>query len=517
MTISRDRVAASLRALSTLTAVALLSACTLLGPDFVTPDAPVKADWRELDGAESMIVSEAAADDFSAWWQAFDDPILDELIQRAYRQNLPLQLAGLRILEARAQLGIAMGNRYPQFQAANGSLTEVTGSENAANFVPLFDNSFREASVGFDVAWELDLWGRFRRAIEAADASLLAEVAAYDDVLVSLTAEVANTYVLIRTFEERLALAEANVAIQTRSRDIAEIRFENGLTSELDPQQARALLANTQALIPLLETGLRQAQHGLSILLGTPPGDLDEVIGAARGIPTAPDRVAVGMPADLLRRRPDIRRAERVAAAQSALIGLAKTNFYPSFSLSGSVGLRAANTGRSELGDLFAGESFEAGGGPGFSWNILNYGRLANAVRVEDARFQQAVVGYQNTVLQAAREVEDALVAFVRGRQRVDFLTDGVAAADRSVELALIQYRDGTADYTRVLTTQEALVAQQDALTAARGDVVRSLITAYKALGGGWQLRAGNSFVDPSVQRAMEERTDWGDLLDAEP
>jgi NodT family efflux transporter outer membrane factor (OMF) lipoprotein len=505
-----------LRALLTVTTALLSSACATLGPEFVTPEAPVNADWRPLDGSDDLILPEERTDDFRAWWQSFEDPVLDALILRARGQNLSLQGAGLRILEARARLGIATGNRFPQVQAANGSLTQVRGSENAANYTPLLDNTFREATVGFDAGWELDVWGRFRRGIEAAEAGLRADVAGYDDALVSLTAEVANTYVLIRTFDERLALARANVAIQTRSRDIARVRFENGLTSELDLQQARALLANTQALIPQLETGLRQAQNGLSILLGTPPGGFEDLIGTEGTIPSTPDRVAIGMPADLLRRRPDIRRAELRAAAQSALIGLTRADLYPSFSLSGSVGFRAANTGASELGDLFSGDSFEAGGAPGFTWRILNYGRLTNAIRVEDARFQQAVVNYQNSVLQAAREVEDALVAFVRGRQRVEFLNAGVAAAERSVELALIQYRDGAADYTRVLNTQQALVAQQDELTAARGEVVRSLIAAFKALGGGWQLRADGELVDPDVQRAMSERTNWGRLLDAD-
>ncbi|MEE4300063.1 MAG: efflux transporter outer membrane subunit [Pseudomonadales bacterium] len=514
---TRHQFLAWFRALPTVTAVGMLSACATVGPEFVTPEAPVNADWRSLDASDDAILSEARTDDFRGWWQSFEDPALDALILRARRQNLTLQRAGLRILEARARLGIATGNRFPQFQTANGTLTQVRGSENAANYTPMLDNTFREATVGFDAGWELDVWGRFRRGIEAADAGLQADVAGYDDALVSVTAEVASTYVLLRVFDERLALARANVAIQTRSRDIASIRFRNGLTSELDLQQARALLANTQALIPQLETGLRQAQNGLSILLGTPPSDFADLVGEEGAIPSVPDRIAIGMPADLLRRRPDIRRAEQLAAAQSARIGLTKADLYPSFSLGGSVGLRAANTGLSELGDLFDGNSFEAGAGPGFSWKILNYGRLTNAVRVEDARFQQAVVAYQDTVLQATREVEDALVAFVRGRQRVEFLRDSVAAAERSVELALVQYRDGAADYTRVLNTQQALVAQQDELTLARGEVIRSLIAAYKALGGGWQLRVEEGFLDAAVQREMSERTDWGRLLHADP
>jgi len=477
----------------------LLTGCMTVGPDFVSPEAPVTESWRSLDGANPLLVPGPVADDLEAWWRSFEDPVLDELIGKARRQNLTLQAAGLRILEARAQLGIATGNRYPQVQAANGSFAWVSASENSANFNPLLDSSFREAALGFDTSWELDLWGRFQRGIEAAEASLLAEMAGFEDVLVSLTAEIANTYVLIRTFEARLALARSNVALQTRARDIARVRFENGLTSELDLQQARALLANTRALIPQLETGLRQAENGLSVLLGEPPARVEALLGASGELPAVSEAIAIGMPADLLRRRPDIRRAESLAAAQSAVIGLTKAEFYPSFSLSGSVGLRVADTGGTDLGDLFESDSFEAVGAPGFSWKILNYGRLSNAVRAEEARFEQAVKSYQNTVLLAAREVEDALVAFIRGRERIEFLDEGVAAAERSVELALAQYRDGTADYTRVLNTQEALFAQQDALTNARGEVVRSLIGAFKALGGGWQQSTAGETIGSRV------------------
>ncbi|MCZ6888377.1 MAG: TolC family protein, partial [Gammaproteobacteria bacterium] len=298
-----------------------------------------------------------------------------------------------------------------------------------------------------------------------------------------------------------------------RSLKIATVRFENGATTGLDVEQAKTLLANTRASIPDLEIGLHRAQNALSILLGVPPGGLSGFEGDTAKIPEAPVEIAVGIPADLIRRRPDIRRAELQAAAQSALIGIAKADLYPQFSLSGTVGLRASDTGISDLGDLFDGDSLQAGFGPSFQWNILNYGRIKNAVRVEDARFQQAVVIYQNTVLEAAREVEDALVAFVRGKQRVEFLKVSVVAARRSVDLALIQYRDGAVDYTRVLDTQTFLVGQQDSHTAARGQVVRDLIATYKALGGGWQVRGSTGVLPEATRQDMDARTDWGELL----
>jgi len=449
----------------------------------------------------------------AAIWTAFEDETLNELIATAVIENLPLQIAGIRIFEARAQLGIAVGRQYPQLQEARGGLAHVELSEHSPNSSPLFDNSFRDVDVGFDAGWELDIWGQFRRGIEAADANLLAEVAGYDDALVSVTAEVASAYVAIRTFEARLAIARGNVTLQERSLKIATVRFENGATTALDVEQAKTLLANTRASIPELEIGLRQTQNVLSILLGLPPGERPDFKSGEGEIPAAPVEIAVGIPADLLRRRPDIRRAELQAAAQSALIGIAESDLYPHFSLTGSVGLRSSDTGVTDLGDLFDGGSLEAGFGPSFRWNILNYGRIKNAVRVEDARYQQAIVAYRDTVLRAASEVEDALVGFVRGKQRVAFLKTSVVAAERSVDLALIQYRDGTVDYTRVLDSQTFLVDQQDSYTTARGLVIRDLIATYKALGGGWQIRAETGILPGNILEDMGTRTDWGDLL----
>ncbi|MEO1080290.1 MAG: efflux transporter outer membrane subunit [Pseudomonadota bacterium] len=494
----------------------VLSACSSVGPDYEPPTAPVAESWQVTRAdADEALTAETDTSDYSDWWTSFEDSILNELVAMSRSQNLSLQVAGLRVLEARAELGVAVGNLYPQSQSARGSVSGVGLSDNQANFAPgIFDTSYQEAELGFDVGWELDVWGRFRRAIEAADATLLSEIAGYDDVLVTLAADVATAYVLIRTFEERLSLARDNVAIQARSLEIAEVRYDNGLTTELDVQQARALLANTQASIPSLDLGLRQTQHALSVLLGLPPSDMRGIL--ERGpklIPDAPPVIALGMPAELLRRRPDIRQAERTAAAQSAVIGLAKADLYPSFSLAGSVGLRAGDTGSSSLGDVFDSDSLEYSVGPSFSWNILNYGRIKNAVRAEDALFQQTVLSYQDTVLRAAQEVEDAVVSFTRNRARVEFLAAGVVAAERSVTLALVQYRDGTAAYTRVLDTQESLVDQQDSYTAARGDVLESLIEAYRALGGGWQSRPESGFVPAGIKSEMSERTDWGQLL----
>jgi len=490
-----------------------MSGCNIVGPDFIKPDAPVADQW--LESHDSTILSEQG--DVSNWWTVFNDPTLDSLIEKAYQQNLSLQIAGIRILEARAQLGIAVGNSYPQAQQVSAGLGHIELSDNQPNISGTADTSYRDADIGFDVAWEIDLWGRFKRGIQAADADLLTSIADYDDVLVSLTSSTASAYALIRTFEERIAIAHKNVEIQERSLKITTIRFESGATTELDVQQAKTLLLNTKASIPSLQVGLQQAKHAISTLLGLPPGNLETLLEGESVIPSAASEIAVGIPAELLRRRPDIRRAELQAAAQSARIGIAEADLYPHFSLVGSIGLQSSDTFNSNLGDLFQLNSLEAFAGPSLTWDIFNYGRIKNNVRVQDARLQQLIVNYQNTVLEASREVEDALVGFLRAKEQVGFLSESVDAAQRSVELALLQYRDGVADYQRVLDTQQALVAQQDLKTARQGDIATNLIAMYRALGGGWQIRQGKDFVPIETKEQMKQRTNWGELLESTP
>jgi NodT family efflux transporter outer membrane factor (OMF) lipoprotein len=492
---------------------ALLFAGCAVGPDYIRPDAPAEEEW--IDGDVPQVKTEPA--DFTDWWKVFNDPSLDSLIETAYRQNLPLRIAGLRIMEARAQLGVAVGSQYPQVQEVRGSANAVEISDNAPNS-RLANKFYYDYQIGFDAAWEMDFWGRFRRGVESAEASYVASIAGYDNALVTLTAEVARAYVLIRTFEERIVIAQENVEIQKRSLEIAEARFEGGLVTELDFQQARALLNDTEATISRLKIGLRQAQHGLSILLGIPPTELKNVLVQAGPIPEAPPEVVVGIPADLLRRRPDIRTAELQAAAQSARIGVAKADLYPQFSLAGSIGLQSSEKGgiasnNADFSDLFDSESITYFVGPTLRWPILNYGRIKNRVRVEDARFQQLVVNYQNTVLNAYREVEDALVGFLRSREQVTYLSDSVKASKRSVDLSLIQYREGLVDYQRVLDTQRFLTQEQDLLTSVSGEVALNLIAMYKALGGGWQMREGKDFVNEGTREEMQQRTDWGNLF----
>jgi outer membrane protein TolC len=481
-----------------------------VGPNYRRPAAPVAQGWIDAD---NPAVRSQPADD-AVWWQTFHDPVLDSLVQAAYLQNLTLRAAGLRILEARAQRNIAAGELLPQLQEAFGSYARSGLSKNVSRGpAPRVSD---EWSTGANLAWELDFWGRFRRAIEAADADLDASVEDYDDVLVLLLSEVAQSYLDLRTAEQRVQYAARNVVIQVGSLKLAELRYDNGrgIVTRLDVTQAQSNLSQTQATIPPLESARRRAANSLCILLGIPPGNLDETlydpqvrqamdemwdalqkadikqIQAIQGrkiqnvIPAAPPEVAVGIPADLLRRRPDVRRAERQVAAQSARIGIATSDLYPHFSIAGTIYVDA-----NQFQNLFSGGSLAGNVGPFFRWDILNYGRLVNQIRFQEARFQELAVQYQNTVLQANQEAEDALVGFLKSQQQVAFVAQSTVASEQSLGLVHEQYAAGKTDFNRVLTVEQLLTQQQDQLAVAQGRAASSLIQLYKALGGGWQIR----------------------------
>lgn len=501
-------------ALCVLLTLFLWAGCTKVGPDYAAPAVKLSPEWIDFD--RERILTEAPDD--PAWWKTFHDPVLNNLIEMAYQQNLPLQALGSRVFAARAQLGIAIGLLFPQSQQGFGSMLYNRASERAPTSpqpgVPNpvgFD--FWQAQFGVTASWELDFWGKLRLAVEAADANLLAAMAAYDNAMVTLSSDLASAYVLIRTVEERLQIARDNLVIQQDSLRIARARFEGGATSERDVQQALTQLKATEATIPQLESALRQTKNALSILLAVPPMEVDGLIDGGYQIPKVPAPVAVGIPADLLRRRPDIRLAELRAMTQCARIGIAKADLYPTFFLTGSFGFLSSDAGQFGLGDLFSWKSRTGSFGPTFQWNILNYGQITNQVRVQDARFQEELLSYQNTVLTAQREVEDGLVAFVKAQERVHLLDQAAQAAKRSVELSMIQYREGATDYTTVLTAQQALLLQEDNLAIGRGDVPQGLVSIYRALGGGWEMRTAEDYIPPDILETMKNRTNWGDLL----
>jgi NodT family efflux transporter outer membrane factor (OMF) lipoprotein len=457
-----------------------------VGPNYGRPPAPVAKDW--IDAADKRVRKDE--DDLSKWWTVFNDPVLDSLICSAYQQNLSLREAGFRVLQARAQLCIDIGNLFPQTQQATGDYTRNALSRETAGSRsnPTTNRGkrwFQQWDYGFNLSWELDFWGRFRRAIEADEATLDASVENYDDVLVTLLSDVATNYTQLRTTEQRIKYAKQNVELQRKTLTIVEGRFKAGAAgvTEVDVDQARSTLESTQADIPELEITLRQANNQLCILLGLPPEDLQARLGEAP-IPTAPPAVAVGIPIDLLRRRPDVRRDERLAAAQSALIGVADAEFYPHLAINGTFGWSAEH-----FKDLFNEQAFNGTFGPSFTWNILNYGRILSNVHLQDAKFQELVATYQNTVLRAGQDVENGLVTFLKAQESMKLQAASVDDAEKAVRIALAQYAAGTIDFTRVTQLETALVQLQDTLAQSRGQIATGLIQVYKALGGGWQIR----------------------------
>jgi NodT family efflux transporter outer membrane factor (OMF) lipoprotein len=478
-----------------------------VGPNYVTPKASVAGQWMENSTITNRPFS--AAEDY--WWRNFDDPVLNQLVETAFRNNPTLQAAGVSILGARAQLNKSIGNLFPQQQGISGQANySWLNSKNPAVAADLVSDQ-----ILFSATWEIDFWGKYRRGIESNRATFLGSIAAYDDALVTLIADVAGSYVNIRTLEERLSVAAKNVETQKESLRIAKAQFTAGETSERDVQQATAQLAQTEAQIPELEQTLAQTKNGLAVLLGETPDETNRrLTNGPSLIPTAPAEVAVGIPKDLLRRRPDVRAAGLAAASQSALIGVAKASMYPAFSLSGSFGGAGNNAGNSSLADMFNWQSRAVNAGAGLVFPVFNYGRLVNQVRVQDAQFQQAVLNYQNTVLQAQQEVEDGLAAFAGQQRVVTRLTEADAAARRSTDLAIIQYKGGQTDYTTVLSAEQEQLAVEDALASARGGVVQGIIAVYRALGGGWQIREGHDVVSDEVKAEMARRTDWGRMLE---
>jgi NodT family efflux transporter outer membrane factor (OMF) lipoprotein len=465
-----------------------------VGPNYSKPPAPVAKDW--IDASDQRV--RTASDDLSKWWTVFNDPVLDSLICDAYKQNLTLRVAGTRVLEARAQLATSVGNFFPQTQTATGNFNWNGLSTQTANNIlqfsappggvqgvtfPPFRRWYGQWDQGFNLSWELDFWGRLRRGIEAGNDNLDASVENYDDVLVTLLGQVATAYAQLRIAEQRIKYAQQNVELQRETLKIVEARYIAKTVTKLDLAQARSTLEQTQATIPELEISRRQYNNQLCVLLGLPPEELQAKLGP-RPIPTAPVEAAVGIPADLLRRRPDVRKAERQAAAQSAQIGVAEAEFYPHLYINGTWQYSAEF-----FKNLWTQQGLNGTIGPTFTWNILNYGRILNNVHFQQASFQEQVVTYQNSVLSAAQEVENGLVTFLQAQQRTKFQADSVKDAEEAVQISVAQYQAGTVDFTRVTQLELNLVTQQDTLAQAQGEIVTGLIQVYKALGGGWQIR----------------------------
>ena len=467
-----------------------LAGCTV-GPTHRPPDTPISPTWSELP--ESGVTPQPTA--AAQWWATLQDPILNALVEQAVKSNLDLRIAQGRIREARASRGVVAADAWPTVNVA-GEYSRIRRSENITGSsafglggggLPGASRQFGELETdlfqnGFDASWEIDVFGRVRRAVEAAEADIAAAEENRRDVLVSLLAEVARNYVDLRGLQRQLAVADRNIVAQQDAAELTAARYDAGLTSELDVAQARALLATTQSQIPALDSAAKQAIHRLGVLLGQEPGALLARLSPAAPIPMTPVEVAVGLPAELLRRRPDVRRAERELAAATARVGVATADLYPRLTLTGIVGLQSA-----DLVDLAENASrFWAAGPIALAWPLFDAGRIRSTIEVQNARQEQAIAFYERTVLIAVEDVENALVAFVREQVRRQALARAVDANRRAVDLASEQYTSGLADFLNVLESQRSLYTAEDQLTLSERAVVSNLIALYKALGGGW-------------------------------
>jgi NodT family efflux transporter outer membrane factor (OMF) lipoprotein len=449
----------------------------MVGPNYQRPPAPLADAW--IDAGNTKVKSTTA--DQSAWWKLFGDPVLDDLVQVAYAQNVNLRVAGTRVLEARAQRAIAVGTLFPQQQTATGAYARTQASANIANVPP--NRQFDTWANNLNASWEIDFWGKIRRTIESTDDAVDASVDDYDNVMVTLIADVATAYVQYRTFQQQLVYTRQNVELQRGLLKIATDQWRSGQKGELPVVQSTSLLEQLESLIPVQEIGLRQANNQLCVLLGIPPTDLAARLGPAP-IPQSPADVVVGIPVDLIRRRPDLRSAERLVAAQNAQIGVAEANFYPAFFINGTLGYEAK-----DFAKLYSSGSFTGQVGPAFQWDILNYGRVLNNVRLQDFKTQELTAAYQQSVLSAAREVENGIIGFLNTRREADHLAASVKAGTRAVEITTQQLKAGAIDFTPVFVASQFLAQDQIQYAQAEGDIALGLIAVYRALGGGWELR----------------------------
>ena len=468
-----------------------------VGPQYSKAPAPVSEDWIDHDKDRRI---SSSMEEHRNWWKALKDPNLDELICFASNQNLKLKEAGYRVLASRAELGIAIGEFMPQSQFMQGSFSQIGLSTAVANrqFIPT--NYYPQWNYGYGLLWELDFWGKYRRAIESSSDQLDASIEYYDEVMVSLLGDIGDAYIINRFFNRLVELTKENIEYQKMTLQVAEARFRGGLTSDLDVEQGKSDLAASYAKIPDFERFARIENNRLCTLLGISPEDLEKKL-AKSGIPNPPKEIAVGIPAQLLVRRPDVRKLEREAAAECARIGIAVADLLPHIYINGAFGYNAQNNLA-----MFTSPSFYGSTGPGFSWNILNYGRLLNQVKLQDAKFQACIARYQDGVVKAGAEVEDGLADFIKGQEAVKEMINSVEAIRKASELVLVQYKAGTTDFNRVSLVQEKRINRELELARFQQVQARGLVKTYRALGGGWEIRLdgceeGNRLNEPKPQQ----------------
>ncbi|BBM67301.1 outer membrane protein [Vibrio alfacsensis] len=505
-----------------------LSACTTLGPDYVHPEqTALPSDWSVEKAAQDTQQSEQK---LQQWWQQFNDPTLNQLVEMASQQNLDLEAAGLRIIQARSLLGISTGLQYPQVQTVSGNVARAYVNDQGVN----------NAALSFDAGWEMDIWGKYARGIESAEAGYYASIASYHDIMVTITAEVARNYINYRTFQERILLSRRNIEIQERVVRITQVQFDSGNVTELDVQQAKNQLFNTKAAQPALEIAMKQSRTALALLLGVLPQEVEALLKSdgfnqqiiayeqqfkstgrkpalsgqdERSIVPRPPFVDNKVDANLVMRRPDLQVSEMQARAQSAQIGVAETALYPSFSLFGSIGINSTVPDGSSFS--FS-DSLTMVIGPSFSWNIFQYGRVKNNIRFEDARFQETLTNYNKKVLQAVNEVTNALEAYDLYLEQKTLRLQSVNSSIRAFNISMTQYENGQISFERLLNSVEKMTRAEDSYATIKGNVANQVVALYKALGGGWETQTGKPFLSETIAKQMQERSDWNGLLDEE-
>jgi multidrug efflux system outer membrane protein len=455
-----------------------LAGCAAVGPDYIEPEKAVSSNWHtRLRGG--LVSDEMKPEVLASWWTTLHDMTLSGLVNKAAAGNLDVKQAQSRIVEARARRGIAKADLFPTLNfSGSETWTRTSRAAGTGQTTDLY-------SAGFDSGWEIDIFGGVRRSIEASGADLQASQEDLHDVLVSLIGEVALNYVEVRTYQARLAAVHENINAQNETYQLIQWRSQAGLSDELALQQALYNLESSRAEIPSLQTGLEEAMNRMAVLLGEEPGKVHEELEKAAPIPVSSPEVAVGVPAEMIRRRPDIRMAERQLAAQTARVGVATADLYPKFSLSGSIGVESAlfSQFKTNMGNS---DNWRLSGGPGVSWALFDGGAIRQNIKVQSALQEQALLRYESSILSALEEVENALVSYANEQTRMDSLSNAAEAARKAVELAIQQYETGLMDFSSVLDAQRALLSFENQLAQSRGTVTSNLIRVYKALGGGW-------------------------------
>ena len=512
-------------ALSALVVMLLGTGCAPLGPNFTGVDTiQVPASLQVKSKSNHVQIAQ--------WWKIFNDSTLNRLVQKTYAQNLDLKSAGLRIVQARAVLGISAGLAFPQVQTFSGSASSSHTKE----------IDVATAGLNFDMGWEMDIWGKYARGIESSEASVFASVASYHDIMVSVIAEMARNYINYRTAQERIAYAQRNIIIQERVTKITEIQFNSGNVSELDMQQSRSQLYATRSALPSLKLTMIKARNAMAVLMGMHGDKVEKMLRVSNGsqdniskyvntdksfiqikegnrdninvslVPIAKFNPYHKIDAALLSKRPDVKVAEYQARANSANIGSKVAELYPSFSLFGNIGMNSNNATGTWVS---AGNALGVTIGPSFSWNIFQYDRIKNQIRLQDAIFEESLVNYNKRVLSAVTEVSDALNGYRLTKVQLNENKKAVNATVRAFNISMTQYNDGLVSYQRLLSTVDSLTRNQDRYAQIKGNLATNVILLYKALGGGWQMSKGKAYISRQMAQKMQHRTDWGRYLDA--